>query len=650
MSKEEIMKIILKDGSVREYEEPISAIDLAYDISPGLGRVACAVTINGEDKDIRTLIEEDSEVVIHTFDSAQGKRAFWHTAAHVMAQAIKRVYPETKISIGPPVENGFYYDVDRDAGFGDEEVAAIENEMKKIIKEGYELSYFELPREEALALMEKREEPYKIELINDIPEGDIISFYEQGEFVDLCHGPHIMDLKPLKAFKITNIAGAYWRGDVKNKMLTRIYGIAFPKKSMLDEYLEMLEEAKKRDHRKLGKELGLFEFMEESPGMPFYLPNGTRVRNELINYLRGLLDRAGYQEIITPIILNRALWERSGHWDKYQDKMFVTSAEDDDYAIKPMNCPGCVLVYKSKPHSYRDLPLRLSEFGLDHRFEQSGELHGLMRVREFTQDDAHIFLTLEQIKDEIKSLVALVDEVYGKFGFSYHIELSTRPENSIGTEEEWNKAEQALQAACDELGLEYIVNPGDGAFYGPKLDFHLRDSLNRTWQCGTIQLDFQLPQRFEAEYIGSDGEKHRPVMVHRAILGSLERFLGILVEHFAGKFPTWLAPQQVRILPITDRQNEYGQKIADSLMGDGVRVHLDDRNEKVGYKIREAQADKVPYMIIIGDNEEEDEKISIRLRDHRENILTTLEEFQEKLLIEVAKRAGKSPYEDQVEE
>ncbi len=639
------MKITLPDGSIREYEqEEIRAIDLAYDISPGLGREACAVTINGVDKDIRTVINEDSEVTIHKFDSKQGKEAFWHTTAHVMAQAIKRIYPETKISIGPPIENGFYYDLDREGGFGDAEIEKIEAEMKNIIKEGFELDYFELSREEALKLMEEREEPYKIELINDIPEGDTISFYKQGEFVDLCHGPHIMTVKPIKAFKLTSVAGAYWRGNENNKMLTRIYGISFPKKSLLDEYLEMLEEAKRRDHRKLGKELGLFMFLEESPGMPFYLPNGTILRNQLIEYIRGLLVKNNYHEIITPIFMNRALWERSGHWDKYQDKMFISEADDDIYAIKPMNCPGCVLVYNSQPHSYRDLPLRISEFGLDHRFEQSGELHGLMRVREFTQDDAHIFLTLDQIKDEIKNLVALVDEVYSKFGFTYHIELSTRPENSIGSEEEWNSAEAALQEACDELELNYVINPGDGAFYGPKLDFHLTDSLNRTWQCGTVQLDFQLPQRFEVEYVGSDGEKHRPVMIHRAILGSFERFIGTITEHFAGKFPTWLAPQQVRILPITDRHNEYGNKLKSELEECGVRVHLDDRNEKVGYKIREAQADKVPYMLIIGDQEQESGTVSLRLRDHTANETLEFNDFKDKLVEEIKNKTMDSSF------
>lgn len=639
------MKITLPDGSIREYEqEEIRAIDLAYEISPGLGREACAVTINGVDKDIRAVISEDSEVTIHKFDSKQGKEAFWHTTAHVMAQAIKRIYPETKISIGPPIENGFYYDLDREGGFGDAEIEKIEAEMKKIIKEGFELDYFELSREEALKLMEEREEPYKIELINDIPEGDTISFYKQGEFVDLCHGPHIMTVKPIKAFKLTSVAGAYWRGNENNKMLTRIYGISFPKKSLLDEYLEMLEEAKRRDHRKLGKELGLFMFLEESPGMPFYLPNGTILRNQLIEYIRGLLVKNNYHEIITPIFMNRALWERSGHWDKYQDKMFISEADDDIYAIKPMNCPGCVLVYNSQPHSYRDLPLRISEFGLDHRFEQSGELHGLMRVREFTQDDAHIFLTLDQIKDEIKNLVALVDEVYSKFGFTYHIELSTRPENSIGSEEEWNSAEAALQEACDELELNYVINPGDGAFYGPKLDFHLRDSLNRTWQCGTVQLDFQLPQRFEVEYVGSDGEKHRPVMIHRAILGSFERFMGTITEHFAGKFPTWLAPQQVRILPITDRHNDYGNKLESELEECGVRVHLDDRNEKVGYKIREAQADKVPYMLIIGDQEQESGTVSLRLRDHTANETLEFNDFKDKLVEEIKNKTMDSSF------
>ena len=638
------MNITLPDGSIRNYNEPITALDLAYDISSGLGREAYAATINGVHKDLRTLITEDSTVAIHKFDDLEGKLAFWHTTDHVVAQAVKRLWPETKLSVGPQNENGFFYEFDRDGGFNEEDLVKIEAEMKKIIKKGWEVEYIEKTYDEAKAFLEEQGEIYKLQLLDDIPEGEKISFYKQGEFIDLCGGPHIMNLKPIKAFKLTNIAGAYWKSDQKNKMLTRIFGVSFPKKSMLDEHMELLEEARKRDHRRLGKELRLFELKEESPGMPFYLPNGMTIRNELMNYIRDILDKADYQEIQTPMILNRKLWERSGHWDKYQDKMFTTEADDDLYAIKPMNCPGAILVYKADQHSYRDLPVRYSEFGNDHRYEQSGELHGLMRVRAFTQDDAHIFLTLDQVKEEIKSLVSLIDEVYTTFGFTYTVELSTRPEESIGTVEEWDKAEEALAEACEELGLDYKLNPGDGAFYGPKLDFHLVDSLKRTWQCGTIQIDFQLPQRLEAEYIGADGERHTPVMVHRAILGSFERFMGVLIEHYAGKFPAWLSPTQVKILPITDRQNDYGLEIRNSLRAAGVRAELDDRNEKIGYKIREAQTDKINYMIIIGDQEEEDKSISIRLRDHRKNITMSLEEFQAALVQEIADQALESAF------
>ena len=638
------MVITLTDGNTLTYDKPMRAIDIAKDISKGLAREACAATINGVDKDLRTVISEDSTLVIHKFDSPQGKKAFWHTTDHIMAQAVKRLFPETKLAVGPQKENGFFYDFDREGGFSDEDLKAIEKEMEKIVKEGFDLEYFELPREEAIKLMEEREEPYKLAIIDEIPEDKTISFYRQGEFVDLCSGPQLMNVKPIKAIKLTNISGAYWHGDQNNKQLTRIYGISFPKKKMLDKHLKLLEEAQKRDHRKLGKELGLFAIMEESPGMPFYLPNGMIIRNELMEFLRELLAKNGYKEIMTPILLNQDLWERSGHWAKYQDKMYITEADGDQYAIKPMNCPGAVLVYNSTQHSYRDLPLRLSEFGIDHRYEQSGELHGLMRVREFTQDDAHIFLRLDQIKSEIKNLVHLVDVVYGSLGFTYNVELSTRPENFIGKVEEWDEAEEALKEACQELDLNFTVNPGDGAFYGPKLDFHLKDSLSRTWQCGTIQLDFQLPQRFSAEYIGQDGEKHTPVMIHRAILGSFERFIGILIENFAGKFPAWLSPVQTIVLPITDRQNEYGQAIVEQLEAAGVRAELDARNEKVGYKIREAQARKINYMLIIGDREEEDKTISVRLLDHKKNLSMSLDEFKDTITKEIKTRALESPY------
>ncbi len=643
------MEIKLKDGAVRNYDQEMTAYDVAKDLSAGLARAACAAEVNEEPADLRHPLENGDEVNILTFDHPEGKHAFWHSASHIMAQAVKRLYPETKLAIGPAIRDGFYYDFEREKGFGDEELAAIEDEMKKIVKENLEITRFVLPRDEAVKLMEERGEPYKVELIEDLPEGETISFYKQGEFVDLCAGPHLMSTKPVKALKLTSIAGAYWRGDEKNKMLTRIYGTAYPKKSELKLHLERIEEAKKRDHRKLGKELKLFAFMEEGPGFPFFLPNGMVLRNSLMDYWRELHIREGYKEIITPIMLSRALWETSGHWDHYQENMYTTEIDGEDFAIKPMNCPGSLLVYNSMPHSYRDLPLRIAEVGLVHRHEKSGELHGLMRARSFSQDDAHIFMTPEQMKDEIKGVVRLIDEVYSKFGYKYHIELSTRPENSMGSEEDWEMATEGLREAVTEMGMDFVVNEGDGAFYGPKLDFHLEDSLGRTWQCGTIQLDFQLPQRFEAEYVGADGEKHRPIMIHRVVYGSIERFIGILIEHLAGKFPAWLAPEQVRIMPITDRQNAYGKKIEDALKAAGVRVSLDDRNEKIGFKIRQAQVEKVPYMMILGDREEEAGVIALRLRDHRKNLTMPLNEFKEKLLAEISERAMQSPFLSELE-
>ena len=542
-------------------------------------------------------------------------RAIRHTASHVLAQAVKRLYPETKLAIGPAIDDGFYYDFDREGGFTPDDLEKLEAEMKKIVKENLALKPFVLPRDEAIKFMQEKGEPYKVELIEDLPEGETISFYQQGDFVDLCAGPHILYTKGIKAFKLTSIAGAYWRGSEKNKMLTRIYGTAFAKKEDLEAYLTMMEEAKKRDHRKLGKELGLFMFAEEGPGFPFFLPKGMTLKNTLIDYWREIHLREGYQEVSTPVILSRKLWETSGHWDHYKENMYTTVIDDEDYAIKPMNCPGGMLVYKSQPRSYRDLPLRVGELGLVHRHEKSGQLHGLMRVRCFTQDDAHIFMTQDQITDEIKGVTRLINEVYSQFGFDYFVELSTRPEDSMGSDEDWEMATNGLRNALDEMGLKYIVNEGDGAFYGPKIDFHLRDSIGRTCQCGTIQLDFQLPQRFEAEYVAEDGTKKRPIMIHRVCFGSIERFIGILIEHFAGKFPVWLAPVQVKVIPVSEKSMEYAQGVYDQLKAAGIRTELDRKDEKVGYKIRQAQLEKVPFMLVLGEKEAAEGKITVRSRD-----------------------------------
>lgn len=608
------MKITLKDGSSKEYAGSMRAIDIAADISEGLARVATAAEINGEVVDLRTIVDEDCELNILTFNDEKGKGAFRHTASHIMAQAIKRLYPDTKLAIGPSVADGFYYDIDRETPLVQEDLEKIEAEMKKIVKEALPLERFTKPRAEAIEYFKEKGEIYKVELIEDLPEDAVISFYSQGEFTDLCAGPHLMSTKQVKAFKLTSLAGAYWRGSEKNKMLQRIYGTAFSKKAELDEYLTMMEEAKKRDHRKLGKELGLFMMRDEGPGFPFFLPKGMILKNTLLDYWREIHQKAGYVEISTPIMLSRHLWETSGHWDHYKENMYTTVIDEEDFAIKPMNCPGGILVYQSEPRSYRDLPLRMGELGLVHRHEKSGQLHGLMRVRCFTQDDAHIFMMPEQIRDEIKGVAKLIDEVYSLFGFKYHVELSTRPEDSMGSDEDWEMATDALRGALDDLGLPYMVNEGDGAFYGPKIDFHLQDSIGRTWQCGTIQLDFQLPLRFECEYTGADGEKHRPIMIHRVAFGSIERFIGILIEHFAGAFPTWLAPVQVKVLPISDKHMEYGKKVLDELKAAGVRAELDTRAEKIGYKIREAQMQKIPYMLVVGAKEEEENKVSVRSR------------------------------------
>ncbi len=609
------MKITLKDGSVKEYAQAMSVIDIAKDLSEGLARVACAGEVNGEVVDLRTVLEQDCELNILTAKDEKGLAALRHTASHVMAQAVKRLYPNTKLAIGPSIADGFYYDMEFETPLTSDDFGKIEAEMKKIIKEDLKIERFTKSREDAIAFMKEKGEPYKVELIEDLPEGEEISFYSQGEFVDLCAGPHLMSTKGVgKAFKIMSLAGAYWRGDEHNKMLTRLYATAFDKKEELEAYITMMEEAKKRDHRKLGKELGLFMMHEAGPGFPFFLPKGMVLKNTLLDYWRQIHKKAGYVEVSTPIILNRSLWETSGHWDHYKNNMYTTVIDGEDYAIKPMNCPGGVLVYASEPRSYRDLPLRVGELGLVHRHEKSGQLHGLMRVRCFTQDDAHIFMTPDQIKDEIKGVVALINEVYSLFGFEYHVELSTRPEDSMGSDEDWEMATEGLRSALDEIGLPYVVNEGDGAFYGPKIDFHLVDCIGRTWQCGTIQLDFQLPQRFELEYIGADGEKHRPIMIHRVVFGSIERFIGILIEHFAGAFPTWLAPVQVKVLPISEKYMDYAENVKKKLDEAGIRVELDTRSEKIGYKIREAQQAKIPYMLVVGQKEEEDGTVAVRSR------------------------------------
>jgi len=609
------MKITLKDGSVKEYASAVTVLEVAKDLSEGLARMACAGEVNEEAVDLRTVIDRDCTLNILTARDEKGLAALRHSASHVMAQAVKRLYPSAKLAIGPSIADGFYYDVDFENPITAEDLAKIEGEMKKIVKEGLAIQRFTLPREEALELMKKMEEPYKVELIEDLPEGEEISFYQQGEFIDLCAGPHLMSTKDIgKAYKLTSIAGAYWRGNEHNKMLTRLYATAFAKKEELEAYLTMMEEAKKRDHRRLGRELGLFMMHEAGPGFPFFLPKGVILRNTLLEYWREIHKKAGYQEIATPIILSRSLWENSGHWDHYKDNMYTTVIDEMDFAVKPMNCPGGMMTYASEPRSYRDLPLRMAELGLVHRHEKSGQLHGLMRVRCFTQDDAHIFMTEDQIKDEIKGVANLINDVYTLFGFEYHVELSTRPEDSMGSDEDWAMAISALKDALDELGLDYVINEGDGAFYGPKIDFHLVDAIGRTWQCGTIQLDFQMPQRFELEYTGADGEKHRPIMIHRVAFGSIERFIGILIEHFAGAFPTWLAPVQVKVLPISDKYSEYAKKVTDQLDEAGIRVELDTRSEKIGYKIREAQTHKIPYMLIVGQKEEENGVVSVRSR------------------------------------
>lgn len=634
-----MVRVTLKDGSVREYEAGTPLMRVAQDISPRLGREALVAAVNGRLVDLSHALYEDATVEFYTFDDEPGRDAFRHSAAHVLAQAVKRLFPEARLAIGPAIAGGFYYDFDVDKPFTPEDLEKIEREMQAIVREDLPIRRFEVSREEALERFSAAGEKYKVELINELPEEAVISCYQQGEFVDLCAGPHIPSTGRLKALKLTSVAGAYWRGDERNKMLQRIYGTVFPKKSQLEEYLLRLEEAKRRDHRKLGAELDLFSIQEEGPGFPFFHPKGMVLRNQLEQFWREEHYKRGYQEIRTPIILNRSLWERSGHWEHYRENMYFTRIDDTEYAIKPMNCPGGILVYKSRLHSYRELPIRLAELGLVHRHELSGVLHGLMRVRCFTQDDAHIFMLPSQIREEIIGVIDLVDYFYSIFGFNYKVELSTRPEKSMGSDEIWEMATTALEEALKARGMDYKVNEGDGAFYGPKIDFHLEDCLGRTWQCGTIQLDFLMPEKFDLTYVGEDGQKHRPVMIHRVIFGSIERFIGILTEHFAGAFPTWLAPVQVRVLPIADRHAGYARQVVERLERENIRVELDARNEKVNYKIREAQAQKIPYMLIVGDKEAREGTVAVRHRARGDEGVRPVEEFVVGILEEIRTKA-----------
>ncbi len=630
-----MINIELKDGSKIQVEEGLSILEIAKKISEGLARKAMVGVIDGEVKDLREKINKDCKLEIKTFDDLEGKKAYWHTSSHIMAQAIKRLYPNTKLTIGPSIDNGFYYDFDVKKPFSEEDLQKIEEEMKKIVKEDLKLEKYTLPREEAIKFMKEKEEPYKVELIEELPEGEEISFYKQGEFTDLCAGPHVGSTGEIKAIKLLSSSASYWRGDETKQTLQRIYGISFPKASMLEDYLNMLEEAKKRDHKKLGKELELFMIAKEGPGFPFFLPKGMALRNVLEDFWRKKHVLNDYIEVKTPLVLNEELWHRSGHWDHYKDNMYTTKIDEMDYALKPMNCPGGMLVYKSKMRSYRDLPIRMGELGMVHRHEKSGELNGLFRVRCFTQDDAHIFCLPEQIESEIISLIHLINEVYSIFGFTYTVELSTRPEDSMGSDEAWELAESSLRKALEDENMEYKINEGDGAFYGPKIDFHIKDCLGREWQCGTIQLDFQMPERFDLTYIGEDGEKHRPVMLHRVIFGSIERFIGILIEHYAGAFPTWLAPVQVKILPIADAHIDYAEKLKEIFQNKGIRVEVDPRQEKIGYKIREAQLQKVPYMLVIGDKEVEANKVGVRSRTDGDIGQMDIDEFISKIEEEV---------------
>lgn len=634
-----MVKAILKDGSVREYDLGTTLLQVAKDISPRLAKEALVASLDGKLVDLNTPLQKDAAVEFFTFDSEEGRQAYRHSTAHVLAQAVQRLFPGTKLAIGPAIAEGYYYDFDSPQTFTPEELEKIQAEMEAIIKADLPFERFDVSREEALQRFEEAGEKYKVELINDLPEDAAISCYKQGEFTDLCAGPHIPSTGRLKALKLTNVAGAYWRGSEKNKMLQRIYGTSFPKKTQLEEHLFRIEEAKRRDHRRLGAELDLFSIQEEGPGFPFFHPKGMVIRNQLENFWREEHKKRGYQEIRTPVILNRILWEQSGHWENYRDNMYFTKIDEGDYAVKPMNCPGGILVYKSKLHSYRELPIRLGELGLVHRHELSGALHGLMRVRCFTQDDAHIFMLPSQIKEEIMGVIDLVDYFYGVFGFNYHVELSTKPEKAMGSDEIWEMATGALEDALKGKGMDYKVNEGDGAFYGPKIDFHLEDCLGRTWQCGTIQLDFQMPERFDLNYVGEDGQKHRPVMIHRVVFGSIERFIGILTEHFGGAFPVWLAPVQVRVLPITDRHASYAREVADKLEARDIRVEVDTRNEKVNYKIREAQGLKIPYMLVVGDKEAANSMVAVRHRSQGNQGALPLDEFIENILEEERTRA-----------
>ncbi|PKM42336.1 MAG: threonine--tRNA ligase [Firmicutes bacterium HGW-Firmicutes-8] len=630
-----MIKITLKDGSVKEYPKGTPVIEITNDISRGLAKNALAAKLNGKKIDLQSPVNEDSTLEILTFDSEEGPDIYRHSTSHIMAQAVQHLFPGTKFGIGPAIADGFYYDFDAVENFSPDDLAKIEEEMAGIIRADLPFERLEVSRDEALKMFKKAGENYKVELINDLPEDAVISCYRQGDFVDLCAGPHVPSTGKIKSVKLMNLAGAYWRGSEKNKMLQRIYGTSFPKKSLLDEYIFRLEEAKKRDHRKLGAELDLFSVQDEGPGFPFFHPKGMILRNELENFWREEHKRSRYEEIRTPLILNRSLWEQSGHWDHYQENMYFTQIDDIDFAVKPMNCPGSILIYKSKLHSYRDLPIRLAELGLVHRHELSGTLHGLMRVRCFTQDDAHIFMLRSQVTEEIIGVIDLIDRFYKVFGFEYHVELSTKPEKAMGSDEIWDMAIDSLKKAMETRGMEYKINEGDGAFYGPKIDFHLRDCLGRTWQCGTIQLDFVMPEKFDLVYIGEDGQKHRPVMIHRVVFGSIERFIGILIEHFAGAFPIWLSPVQVKVLTVTDRGLEYAREIHDVMEQNGIRAEIDGRNEKIGYKIREAQLEKVPYMLVIGDREVDNKTAAVRKRGVGEKGNIGVSEFIEEVLEDI---------------
>lgn len=633
-----MLKIRLQGKDERNYERGILALDVAKDISEGLARSVVGAKINGKVCDLMTPLTDDCDIEFLKFADKDGKMVFWHTSTHIMAQAVKRLYPNAKLGTGPALDNGFYYDIDLEEKFTVEDLEKIEKEMKNIVSESLDIVRKEVSRNEAIEIMKSRNEDYKIEIINGLPEDATISLYQQGEFIDLCAGPHLPNTKYVKAFKLTSIAGAYWRADANNKQLQRLYGISFEKKKELDEYLKLLEEAKLRDHRKLGKELDLFSMHEEGPGFPFFHPKGMVLRNTLEKFWREEHEKAGYDEIKTPIILNEALWHQSGHWDHYKENMYFTKIDGEDYAIKPMNCPGSILTYKTHLFSYRDLPLRWAEMGQVHRHELSGALHGLMRVRTFTQDDAHLYVLPSQVKDELIGVIELADYIYSIFNFKYHVELSTRPENSMGTQEQWDIATNGLIAALEEKNIKYIVNEGDGAFYGPKIDFHLQDAIGRTWQCGTIQLDFQMPERFDIHYIDSNNEKQRPVMLHRTVFGSIERFIGILIEHFAGKFPLWLSPVQVKILPISDKFVDYAYEVQKELKKLGIRVNVDARAEKIGFKIREAQLEKVPYMLVIGEKEVENNTLSVRSRDLGDLGSMKKEEVIEKFVKEIEEK------------